>query len=546
MILALAGIEQGMRVLDIGTGWGVYAIAAAKLGAQVWAIDANPAGLGFLSDRCRQEGLSQVKIAQGTALKLPFPKDSFDLVMMNGVFELLPEYINEGSPEEVQCRALKEAGRVLNPQGHLVIAIENRYGLPYLTGSPDEHTGLRFITVMPRAIASLYSYLKLGKPFRIYTHSVRGLQKIIKKNGFCLTQCYGAYPNYRFPDYLYCLNTPSAVSALSAALRSRRGSSVFSRLQSRIFRFFSEISRLPEILLRKYPFSLVVLATKNTAPRAGIPSITDVLKTRRSWLVRRTNGKGAYITKYAIRDDSFQTFDREGQALSCFAKSENNHLVPKVVEEEMRPGSRTRVFQDLGTANVLARLQKLHWAPELQIKVFAAFLSWLDSARKVPANGFSHKYEVMPRVSEAIRQNPRIADLAIDFRKSCSSTVLSNADFNPTNLILSGEALVVLDWECPCRENPVMVLGHFFLHLTLFADRFAPVFKARRKRPERWIGEQFRRAIAQYSSFDKELPASLQDIILWIATDFSAQFNTAQPPVPPLKEILQRLSGVES
>jgi ubiquinone/menaquinone biosynthesis C-methylase UbiE len=544
MTLALSEIKEGIRVLDIGSGWGTYAIAAAKLGAHVWAIDANPEGLDFLAKRCQQDGLRQVKVAQGSALKLPFPNGSFDLVMLNGVFELLPEYINGASPEEIQCRALQEAKRVMHSEGHLAIAIENRYGLPYIAGGSDEHTGLRFITVLPRTIASLYSYMKFRKPFRIYTHSVSGLQKLFKKTGFILTRCYGAYPNYRFPDYLYYLKKPSAVKALSLALRSRRGSTALSRLQSTFFRFFSEFSNLPEILLRKYPFSLVALATK--APiKKNSPAI-DVLKTRHGWLVRRLVGKSAYIFKYVIEDDLFEAFNREGQALSSFARSESNNLVPKVVKEKVRAGSRMRVFEDLGTENLLGQLQQSRWSPELQIKFFAAFLRWIESARKVSANGFPHKYEIMQRVPEALQKDPRIAHLAIDYKKSSDLSILSNVDFNPTNMIFSNGELVVLDWECPCQEHPVMALGHFFLHMTLFADRFPPVFNAQKRRPERCIGDQFQRAITTLFLDEKGLPTSYHDIILWIATDFSAQHNTAEPPIPAKKELLQRLSGIKN
>ena len=221
-------------------------------------------------------------------------------------------------------------------------------------------------------------------------------------------------------------------------------------------------------------------------------------------------------------------------------------MVPKAVEEKVRPGSRIRVFEDLGIANVLTLLQESRWAPQLQLKFFNAFLRWIDSAKKVPANGFPHKYEVMPRIYEALKKTERIAHFATDNKNFSHPFMLSNADFNPTNLIFSNDELLVLDWECPCREHPAMVLGHFFLHLTLFADRFPPVFNMHKKRPERCIGEQFQRAIIELFSPGKELLISYQDLILWIATDFLAQFDTAQPPVPPLEKILQRLSGIKN
>jgi len=53
-----------------------------------------------------------VSFREATAEDLPFPNESFDVVLSNGVFNLIPD----------KARALAEVFRVLKPRGHLMIA----------------------------------------------------------------------------------------------------------------------------------------------------------------------------------------------------------------------------------------------------------------------------------------------------------------------------------------------------------------------------------------------------------------------------------------
>jgi ubiquinone/menaquinone biosynthesis C-methylase UbiE len=79
-LVAACGIRPGQDVLDVGAGTGNAAIPAAALGATVVASDLTPelftAGRGIAADR--RVGLEWV---EGDAEALPFPDDSFDVVM---------------------------------------------------------------------------------------------------------------------------------------------------------------------------------------------------------------------------------------------------------------------------------------------------------------------------------------------------------------------------------------------------------------------------------------------------------------------------------
>lgn len=79
----MTGIDlSGKRVLDVGTGSGILAIAAIKLGAaSALAVDNDPDVLPVAVDNCRTNGVQDVvEIRQG---KISDVSGDFDLVLMN-------------------------------------------------------------------------------------------------------------------------------------------------------------------------------------------------------------------------------------------------------------------------------------------------------------------------------------------------------------------------------------------------------------------------------------------------------------------------------
>jgi ubiquinone/menaquinone biosynthesis C-methylase UbiE/DNA-binding transcriptional ArsR family regulator len=109
-------------LLDLGTGTGRM---LELLGANVergLGIDLSLNMLAFARARLDRAGLRQCSVRQGDVYDLPLPRDSFDVVVIHQVLH----FLDDGA------RAVREAARVLRPQGRLLIVDFAPHDLEFL------------------------------------------------------------------------------------------------------------------------------------------------------------------------------------------------------------------------------------------------------------------------------------------------------------------------------------------------------------------------------------------------------------------------------
>jgi arsenite methyltransferase len=112
---SLGRLKPGERVLDLGSGAGTDSLVAAQMVGRegsVTGIDMTPEMLGKASAAASQMGATNVEFVESEAEKLPFPDGSFDVVISNGVIDLIPD----------KDAVFSELHRVLAPGGRLQIA----------------------------------------------------------------------------------------------------------------------------------------------------------------------------------------------------------------------------------------------------------------------------------------------------------------------------------------------------------------------------------------------------------------------------------------
>ncbi len=112
---SLGRLQPGERVLDLGSGTGTDSLIAAQMvgdEGHVVGIDMTPEMLAKARAAAAEMGMANVDFVEGEAERLPFPDASFDVVISNGVIDLIPD----------KDAVFSELHRVLVPGGRMQIA----------------------------------------------------------------------------------------------------------------------------------------------------------------------------------------------------------------------------------------------------------------------------------------------------------------------------------------------------------------------------------------------------------------------------------------
>lgn len=112
---ALGDIRAGERVVDCGSGAGADALIAARLVAPdglVIGVDMTPEMLATARVNAAEAGITNVEFREGLLEALPVETGWADVVISNGVLNLVPD----------KAAALAEMHRVLRPGGRLLAA----------------------------------------------------------------------------------------------------------------------------------------------------------------------------------------------------------------------------------------------------------------------------------------------------------------------------------------------------------------------------------------------------------------------------------------
>jgi arsenite methyltransferase len=111
----MGALQPSEHVVDVGSGAGIDSLIAARMvgpTGQVIGVDMTPAMLAKARQAAAEARVANVTFREGYAEALPVPDGWADVVISNGVLNLIPD----------KAAALSEMARVLKPGGRLQLA----------------------------------------------------------------------------------------------------------------------------------------------------------------------------------------------------------------------------------------------------------------------------------------------------------------------------------------------------------------------------------------------------------------------------------------
>lgn len=171
-------LPESAMVLELGAGCGTLTSALLQKGAHVTCQEENTSYAKLNAIRHKESSMLKI-FAMPFEMCEPMLGQKYDCIIAIGVLACAGPNL------------LKRLRTHLKPQGMLVVAVDNQFGLKYWAGCKEEHTH--------RYFAGLENRMGLG--VRMYTKA--SLEKELAEAGFLQPEFYYPYPDYRFARDIY-------------------------------------------------------------------------------------------------------------------------------------------------------------------------------------------------------------------------------------------------------------------------------------------------------------------------------------------------------
>jgi len=172
--------------LEIGAGCGALTGLFCERVKSVTAVELSKRRAEIIEARYKE--YDNLEIIAGNFSEIDF-NTQYNYITLIGVLEYAKKFVDDNNPIS---SFLSRISNLLKKDGKIIIAIENRFGLKYFAGAPEDHTGLLF--------NSIEGY---NNNVGIETFGKNELINILTTNNFKDISFYYPYPDYKLPQTIY-------------------------------------------------------------------------------------------------------------------------------------------------------------------------------------------------------------------------------------------------------------------------------------------------------------------------------------------------------
>lgn len=179
--------KKDSSVLEIGAGMGAITGVLCEKCKEVVSVELSKNRASSIA--VRNEDKENLEIIVGNLNDIDFKGKKFDYITLIGVFEYAALYTNTDNPYNDFLQNIK---KLLKEDGKLLIAIENKFGMKYFAGAPEDHTNIPYDGITGYTTDS-----------KVRTFGKQELKDILYKNNFKNTKFYYPLPDYKLPSLIF-------------------------------------------------------------------------------------------------------------------------------------------------------------------------------------------------------------------------------------------------------------------------------------------------------------------------------------------------------
>ena len=179
--------KKDSKVLEIGAGMGAITGVLCNKCKKVVTVELSKNRATSIANRWKDK--ENLEIIVGNLNDINFENEKFDYITLIGVLEYAALYTNTKNP---YIDFLNNIKKLLKPDGKLLIAIENKFGMKYWLGAPEDHTNQKY--------DGITGYNEENK---VKTFGKEEIKDILKESGLENIKFYYPLPDYKLPSLIF-------------------------------------------------------------------------------------------------------------------------------------------------------------------------------------------------------------------------------------------------------------------------------------------------------------------------------------------------------